>query len=351
MRLLLVMLYLGLVTTTTYADERVDADAAAPATPTAETLSEPGALAEYVTKSLRTKGRCVLPIGIIKTDKTIDLYRVLGGVIEGVGMAAGSSSHPDGFRTVEATTQAHTTIVGPNPVFRLRACQGLSIEHLTIESDRKGESDGGDADEGVGISYEHVPGWPCNYLTLHKVAFGTPIGFKAGEKSGDHNAADVTFSDCYFTDCKIGLEVNHNQGMNYRLTGCNFLMVETAVLLNRGGMVHLLDCFGFVEQWLVIKGGGPNLMPCRITNLNSDREPQHRPPVIVDASESTDQVRVIVDGVKVTQQGLHDRLHYSGHVYYRLPKNHKRSKSAIRVRDNDLNNYPWGGVYEPQVVE
>lgn len=75
------------------------------------------------------------------------------------------------------------------------------------------------------------------------------------------------------------------------------------------------------------------------------------PPVIVDATGAANQARVVVDGVKVTQQGLHDRLYYSGHVYYRLPKDYKRWKSAIRVRDNDLNNYPWGGVYEPQVVE
>lgn len=294
--------------------------------PTADELSGGSALSDYINAKLKAGEVCKLPGGVIRTDKPIDLYRVHGGRIEGVGMATGSSREPDGFRTSAKVTQAHTTIVGPDPVFRLRACQGLSIEHLTIEGD------------GAGVSYEHVPGWPSNYLTLHKVAFGTAVGLRAGLKETDHNAADVTLTDCYFSRCKTGLEVNHLQGVNYRLSGCNFLMVDTAVLLNHGGLVHLLDCFGFVQNWLVIKAGGPNLMPCRITNLNSDREPSHRPPVIVDASEATDVVRVIVDGVKVTANWGDGEKH-PGHAYYRQPKN-----GEIRVRDDDLNSYAEGRV-------
>lgn len=346
MQFLLVTVCLGLMAVNASAEERLDAAPATPsAAPTAAALSEPGAIAAYVTESLKATGRCVLPAGVIKTDVPIVLKRLHGGVIEGAGPAYAPCDSKSGWRSHPETIQATTMIVMTDPTqpaLIMEAAINVELRNFGVET------------TGVGIAYKQVPGWGNANTYLHRIALhGCEIGFKAGHKSTDHNAADVTFNGCLFYNCKTGLEVNHFQGVNYLFDGmCFFGHVERAVVFNDGGFSHLENCTGFdVGTWLTINGGGPNLMPCRITHLYSDRTKDDTPPVIVDATGATNQARVLVDGVKVTQQGLHDRLYYSGHVYYRLPKDYKRWKSAIRVRDNDLNNYPWGGVYEPQVVE
>jgi hypothetical protein len=346
MRFLLVTVCLGLMAVTARAEERLDAAPATPsAAPTAAALSEPGALAAYVTESLKATGRCVLPVGVIKTDVPIVLERLHGGVVEGSGPPYAGAESKSGWRSHPDTVQASTQIVMTDPVqpaITMKATINVELRNFGVET------------SGVGLAFKPSPGWGNSFLHLHRVAFrGCEIAFKAGEEKTDPNAADVSFSSCQFYSCKTGLEVNHLQGVNYLFDGlCFFGHVERAVVFNEGGFSHLENCTGFdVGTWLTINGGGPNLMPCRITHLYSDRTKDDPPPVIVDATGATNQARVVVDGVKVTQQGLHDRLHYSGHVYYRLPKDYKRWKSAIRVRDNDLNNYPWGGVYEPQMVD
>lgn len=316
-----------------------------PMQPTAEQLSEPGALDAFVTDSLKASGRCVLPPGVIKTDRPISLQRVHGGVIEGAGPPYAGADSKSGWRIHPDTIQANTLIVMSDPsqpAIVMAAAINVELRNFGVET------------SGVGIAYRQVPGWGNAYAHLHRVAFhGCEIGFKAGDQRGDHNAADVTFDGCLFFKCKTGLEVNHQQGVNYLFDGlCFFGHVERAVVFNDGGFSHLDNCTGFgVGTWLTLKGGGPNLMPCRITHLYSDRTKDDPPPVIVDATGATNQVRVVVDGVKVTQHGLNDRLYHAGHVYYRLPADYKRWKSQIKVRDNDMNNYPWGGVYEPQPVE
>jgi hypothetical protein len=287
----------------------------------------------------------MLPVGVIQTDRPIELRRLHGGVIEGAGPPYASGDSASGWRAHPDTIQASTLIVATDPsrpAIIMAATINTELRNFGVET------------TGVGIAYQQVTGWGNAYAYLHRIAFhDCQIAFKAGDEPTDHNAADVTFDGCLFFRCKTGLEVNHLQGVNYLLEGqCFFGGVDRAVVFNEGGFSHLQNCTGFdVGTWLTFNGGGPNLMPCRITHLYSDRTKDDTPPVIVDATGATNQVRVIVDGVKVTQQGLHDRLYYAGHVYYRLPKDHKKWKTEIRVRDNDLNNYPWGGVYEPQVVE
>ncbi len=338
----LLAMCLGLMASAALAVERQGAPVEVP---TAEALSEPRALAAYVTESLTTTGRCVLPVGVIKTDTPVVLKRLHGGVIEGAGPAYAPAESRNGWRSHPETIQASTLIVATDPTqpaIVLEAAINTELRNFSVET------------TGVGVAYKQVPGWGNANAYLHRVAFhGCGIAFKAGEKSTDHNAADVTFNGCQFYRCGTGLEVNHLQGVNYLFDGmCFFGHVDRAVVFNEGGFSHLENCTGFdVGTWLTLSGGGSNLMPCRITHLYSDRKKEDTPPVIVDASRATNQTRVLVDGVKVTQHGLHDRLYYSGHVYYRLPRDHKKQKSMIRVRDNDLNNYPWGGVYEPQVVD
>lgn len=311
--------------------------------PTAEELSAPGALQDYVNESLTKDGRCVLPPGVIKTDRPIELLQIHGGVIEGSGPAYVGADSKSGWRTGQSTLQASTLIVATDPTrpaIVMRATITPELRNFGIET------------AGVGVAYQHRTGWGNAFARLHRVSFhGCEIGFKAGDERGDHNAADVTLDGCLWFDCQTGLEVNHQQGVNYLFDGlCYFQHVARAVVFNEGGFSHLDNCAGFgVGTWLTIKGGGPNLMPCRITHLYSDRTKNTPPPVIVDASQASEQVRVVVDGVKVTRHGVNDRQRWPGHVYYRLPANYAEKQSAIRVRDGDLNNYAWGGVVEPAV--
>lgn len=304
--------------------------------PTAAELSGGDAVSKYINARLRAGLVATLPAGVITTDRPIVLRRIHGGVIEGAGPPYADSKSTSGWRTHPETIQATTTIVTTDPTqpaLILDAAINVELRNFGVES------------KGVGIAYKQIPGWGNAFAHLHRIAFhGCSTGFKAGDKPSDHNAADVTFYSCQFNRCETGLEVAHFQGVNYLFDGINdFLEVKRAVVFNEGGFSHLDNCFGMgVGTWLTINGGGSNLMPCRVTHLNSDRRSDQPPPVIVDASKATSLVRVIVDGVKVTAHGKLDQEKHPGHVLYRLPAN-----GVIRVRDNDLNTYPWGAVTEP----
>ncbi|QDV78065.1 hypothetical protein [Botrimarina mediterranea] len=276
-----------------------------------------------------------LPSGVITIHKPLRIRRTHGGIVEGSGPPFASRDSKSGWRIHPEVRQCTTTITTTDPtqpVIIIEVAKGIELRNFGVET------------TGVGILYRHVKGWAAQNTHLHRIAFhGCKVGFQAGELATDHNAADVTFYSPQFYRCETGLEVNHQQGVNYLFDGLPFFGgVNRAVVFNEGGFSHLENCTGFaVGTWLTINGGGSNLQPSRITHLYSDRTKEDPPPVIVDASGTDSVVRVIVDGVKVTQHGKEDALG-RGHSYYRAGK-----ASKIRVRDNDLNTYPAGGVYEP----
>ena len=315
-------------------------DVAVPTGPTAEDLSKPGALQEWIDTSLQATGRVQLPEGVIKTDPIV-IRRLHGGKIEGVGPTYAPPGVGSGWATDRAT-QAVTTIIANDPskpLVTLEDVINTTLEGFGLKTD------------GVGILYVNGPGFGSSYLRLTRVAFwGGTVGFQAGEKQSDKNCADVLFDQCLWSQCKTGFLCVNTQGMNYHFVNqCWWLHTPRAVVFDDGGNSILRDCCGYgVGTWLTVNSGGGNLSPIRISNLFSDRNGDIPPAVIVDCSEAIRPTRVVVDGVRVTRVAG-DAEKWTGRGYYYLPKRFPESRIAHRHPDDDV--YPDGADIAPTIKE
>lgn len=312
--------------------------------PSTTELSVSGALQSYIDYCLSKTGHVKLPPGIITLPAAdeIVLYRTIGGVIEGAGRPHEISTGTNGWVNVTGGDRAYTLIRklsgGTKQIFRMEPAINVTFQNFGIENPSH------DGFKLVGVS-----GWGGGHIFMNNVS-GMSLK-KFFTASGALNAADVVFTGIQLRNCAIGLEVNHQQGVNWLFDGqCYLYNVDIAVLLRNGGYVHLDNTCGFgVKTWVRADTGGPNLMPtCRITNLYSDRTPPDSPPVIVDFSRATDYTAAIIDGFRVTDNSVDTPN--SGHSMFLTPTGVSGAssysypsgtfRSGITIRDIDFMRFP-----------
>ena len=307
---------------------------------TAESLSVPGALQAYVDRQLAAQGVCVLPPGRIALTETLVFRREMGARLVGSGHADVALAEPKlgwNWPDVDRTTRLVGQMSPDQPVVRLEGVATCSLEHLTVSHAR-----GGDC-----IHYP-ANGWggPTR-TTLDRVAMTDGrVGFKAGDSSGDHNAADVAFRGCVFRRLtEAGLEVNNHQGMNYAFSDLTYwAYVPVAIHLKAGGNVYVHGCASVATPCLLrIDSGGVNNATSVVSGFKFDVA-HDKPCVVVDASRARGRVLVDVTGVGMPSPSRHP---HEGHVLFRLPENWRRTGSAIRVGQVAA---PRGAVLEPRHV-
>lgn len=294
--------------------------------PTAEELSEPGALQAYCDDRASRGLKIVLPPGYIR-NANVSLAYYHGVEIVGSGCSHVSPSSKNGWRTHPQVKKAFTILVSGDatkPVIRLAPCMELKLSDFSIKSD------------GIGVDWPQWRGWGGAHLKIDSVNFhDCSVGLRAGREKSDHNAADASFHNCTFDHCGVGLQVNHNQGVNYVFTGLNYFYdVPIAVHLRNGGAVVASSLHGYgVKTWCRMEGGGSNLNPqfyCQF--IYSDRSlpsktsydlnrpyPVNSPPVILDAYKATGTVKAYVGAVKGTWDSTRDGKLNSEHNFLLAP--------------------------------
>jgi len=286
----------------------VDATATQPAehpgesrVPTAEALSEPGALQAYVDEAFAADaGPIRLPRGVIRYDETLVISRRNGGVIRGAG-ACYAPDRPEAPQVgwldpaVRRGTLLHYTGPADRPAVLIRDSLHLVLGDLAIQ-----------ADGGVGLSFEVSRGWGNNYHTLERVwLLACKTGVVCGRSGTPFNCADLSFQGCGFRRCQTGFKSYADQNVGYWFTnGCYWLSCERAIDLVRGGNVAVRDAGtnGPMTAFLTIRQGGVNNAISKIDFLRIDRtggdtSDRFR---VVDASEARGTVRVVVDGLQIT---------------------------------------------------
>ena len=165
-----------------------------PTAPTAQQLSEPGALQRYIDDQAKRAGEIVLPPGRIEVPNLL-LRRLDDVTIRGPG-----------------TTIAFT---GPTdkPAIRQAQCVGLHLEGVTLEF-------GGD----LLWSMENWRGYGTLRTTFDRVTFRqtgtkrTGRAMRFGRSQSELNCADVLISNCFFRDYDTCLHVVGNQALRIVVT-------------------------------------------------------------------------------------------------------------------------------------
>ncbi len=293
--------------------------------PSAEELSQPGALQAYVDTKASKGETVILPPGVIKGNLNLTYYH--GVTIKGAGPSHISLTNKNGWRTHPQVKQSYTIIKPEDEskaVIRFKPCMELKLQDFSIDT------------RGIAIDFPEHRGWGGAHIHLDRVNMHyAKIGFRAGKEKGDHNAADVSFTNCTFDHCDIGLQVNHNQGVNYVFTGLNYFYdCPLAVHLKNGGAVVASSLHGYgVKTWCRMEGGGSNLNPqfyCDFiysdrslpsqTSIDLDRPyPVNSPPILLDASIATGTVKAYVGAVKGTWNAYRDGKLNNEHNFILAP--------------------------------
>lgn len=270
---------------------------------TAESLSQPGAFADYVESEIKAGRNAVLPSGRIYTNRTVKSNRWHAPTIRGQGMPQ-HPTHSGGWSTHPDAAQGCTTIIATDPtqpVFDLSFATSATIEDLGIET------------TGVAIDYyERHKNWGPSHLHCDRVHFrDCSIGIRAGDSPTNNMASDASFDGCVWNRCGVGLEVAHNQGVCWTFEGlCYFFLCDQCVTLNGGGTARLYGVSTYAcGTILTQRKGGQNLGLSVIRDLKCDRNSPWKNsagevigdpfPVIVDGPASKDTA-VLVDGCNVT---------------------------------------------------
>jgi hypothetical protein len=291
-------------------------------TPTAEELSEPGALDRYVEARVKQGLTVKLPPGKITGNLWIDDDST---IVEGAGDPY--------MRRVTGTVIVPADSAKPAVTVR-NACK-VKLRNFGILGAE------------VGVSLEGSNGSLVLHTSLKDVAIsGADVGVRVSELPGTRKnqnaAADVTIDHCTFNDCNRAIELNHPQSVNVHVTGQSyFYKTDTAVWINYGGRVLIADsCCNGLGAWLVLKKGGGNLVPCVLRNLYSDRTGGAAPPIIVDARGCTDRVRVLVDVYSCPFLTADGKWAEVTHRHFYPPDGSKdaAANSVIKIADWDFFN-------------
>jgi hypothetical protein len=318
-------------------------EAILPQPPTAAELSKPNALADYIDATLRKGERVQLPGGVIKTQPI--KLNSHGGVIQGVGMPCHPHDSATGWRS-DNVAQGVTYLVPDGdsiePLITLDKCEGVRLQDLGIQT------------KGVGVHLTAQRGWGNFHTLLDRVAFHScEIGFNAGQTATDPNGADVEFRTCLWKRNATCVRVNHSQGVNFDFYGQSRAEYCGTFLHHAHGGICRVDgltAFG-LKTVLKVDSGGGNLCPLWVGRLYLDREPNHPPTCIVDASDATGAVRVLVDGYHVSGKASDYTMAQDGsrvwkwadHQYVVRPLNKTVDRdSVIVVRNPELNGYAGG---------
>lgn len=273
--------------------------------PTAEELSEPGALAAYLVHELRhtPDHTCRLPPGVIRvTGERPRLNMIEGGQVFGSGMPRYPSDSPKaGRRHPKVGPVDLSTRIVAGQEYRelllLEDVYGLAIDGVGFENR-----------SGVGVRFSSEPGKGAAFNRFERVAFHNCLeGVRAGDphtpQSGQFNAADVVFSGVSFSACGVGLRVLHAQGVNYVFDGlCSWGDCRTAIDLVRGGGVTVTGGSTYGGQtFLRVRRGGPNVGALVVTGLRMDRSKRRGDPIpiVLDARGAESQVRAALVGVSI----------------------------------------------------
>ena len=269
--------------------------------PTAEDLSEPGALQAYLDDAFATTpGEIRLPSGVIRYTETLRIQRRNGGVIRGAG-AVYASDDPEapqhGWRDpkVRRGTLLHYAGPADEPAVRVRDSLQLVLADFAIQ-----------ADGATGIRFEVTRGWGNNHHTLERVGFiASECGVECGREGLPYNCADISFQGCLFHRCPTGFRSHAPQNVDFWFTdGCYWLTCDRPIDLVKGGNVSVRDAGtnGPMTAFLTIRQGGVNAAVSKIDFLRIDRtggSPEDRFRV-VDASRARGGVRVVVDALQIT---------------------------------------------------
>lgn len=301
--------------------------------PTAEELSGQGKLQAYYNECVSAGVDCLLPSGVIKTDG-LNVYYATGVRIIGTGRAFHKHDSKNGWRSVPWIIRNNTTLVSTNserPLITLKPVKGIKIQGICFDT------------TGIGVHYRAHLGWGPSHINVTDCSFiGCEAGFKAGDNVGDANAADAHFEGCSWHDCRSGLLVMHQQGVNYTLEGqCWFYDTDVAIHLKGGGFVVAPSLHGFgVKTWCKVERGGPNLVPQFVCGaIYSDRSPPSRPPVLIDATLARDVVKATVGIVKITDNSKD--IVNKGHKLFLAPFNEDvAAKSELSLFIPDLSSWP-----------
>jgi len=214
----------------------VEQGVAPPAAPTADELSAPGALQAYFDAEFQRANRVGpiwLPSGDVHFDRPLRIVRRSGVTIAGVGAVPVETDARSGWnRTAPHRVRLGTRLVydGPpdQPAVELAGTAHVQLRDLSIETT------GG----GVGVLVHPAGDWGSvrNHMT-NVVFLGCRVGVECGLTKSDKTASDINFLSCDFTRCQTGFKVNHFQGLEYQLYGCDFKACDTAIWLRRGGGV------------------------------------------------------------------------------------------------------------------
>lgn len=273
----------------------------ASALPTAEELSEPGALQAYLDEAFAKKpGDIRLPSGVIRYSETLSIKRRNGGVIRGAG-AVYASDDPEapqiGWRDpkVRRGTLLHYSGPADEPAVLVRDSLQLVLSDFAIQ-----------ADGATGMRFEVSRGWGNNHHTLERIGFiASECGVECGLNGLPFNCADISFQGCVFNRCRTGLRTHAPQNVAYWFTnGCYWLSCDRPIDLVKGGNVCVRDAGtnGPMTAFLTIRQGGVNAAVSKIDFLRIDRTggtPEDRFRV-VDASQARGGVRVVVDALQIT---------------------------------------------------
>lgn len=334
------------------------------AIPSADELSTGTNFADYIGDELAASGIVQLPPGpdpIVVTGKT-NLYRMMGGIIQGCGAHQKSLFDETGFNDLDTASRFATVIRTTNssqPIFDMDGCSNVTLQNFGLE---------GDSDYLIHYHNSNAS-YPSNYckfinLSFHPYANTTSgkwaiqAGLTAAEEN--FNAADLEIHGCSFF--RIGmLKVKHLQGVNYHFSGqTTNTYTPVGFLFEQGGRLVVDNLFTYgAETILKVIAGGGNVRTYHISNLNCDRVPSvHAPPVIVDFNSCTGTAAAIIDVVKVTY-GLNDDTLYPGRYAYLLPSHHASSNTIIQVNnlgtgihegEQGTHTYPAGTSFVPTVA-
>ena len=215
--------------------------------------------------------------------ETIDFDKISGIKFQGMGQAYYPKDHPTDGAVTRLIWKGDPSV----PMFRGPVRHGLFQDIQFV---------------GGYLQIMPIRGFGTGLCNFERCTFFNS-GVKFGDNSYNANAADSTFRDCQFVNCKTAcVELSTSQNVNYLIDNCMFYRCANVVNVRGGGLVTLRDCYltQIPTVFKIIGDGsktGSHNGNFVVRDLRYDWKQDVKPTIVNDISGYGSGRKLIVDNV------------------------------------------------------